>query len=331
MAAAVVEEAEFAGYMTHSVEEARDAIDLHFYSGRLDVTGPRENFLAVVDIAEIGSLTFGIVGFGTDVTWRFGELGAYHVAVPTTSNGRLVSRQGSSESQYATPQTATIFDPMGDTVLDSWPEGNALAVVKIDKLALHHQLETLLGRPVRGRLVLDPELDVSSGLGRSWASLMRWCLAEKDSPPGLLQQPIVAGRLEQAALEGLLLAAGHGYREALEQPPSGMRPAAVKRVMDTVRADPAEPYDAAKLASIAQVSLRTLQEAFRKHVGMSPMAYVNEVRLRRVHLQLRASTPGTATVTSVAYEWGFAHLGRFSQSYRVRFGETPSQTLQAPG
>lgn len=42
-------------------------------------------------------------------------------------------------------------------------------------------------------------------------------------------------------LEGLLLAADHTYRPALEEPPPGMRPAVVKRVMDVVRGLPADP------------------------------------------------------------------------------------------
>ncbi|MEK8174232.1 helix-turn-helix transcriptional regulator [Streptomyces sp. M19] len=73
----------------------------------------------------------------------------------------------------------------------------------------------------------------------------------------------------------------------------------------------AEPYDAARLAAIAQVSLRILQEAFRKHVGMSPMAYVTEVRLQRVRMQLRTSPQ--CTVTDVAYQWG-SHIWVGSRS-----------------
>ncbi|MFF0084966.1 helix-turn-helix transcriptional regulator [Streptomyces canus] len=99
--------------------------------------------------------------------------------------------------------------------------------------------------------------------------------------------------------------------------------------MDAVQELSAEPYDANRLADIAQVSLRTLQEAFRSNVGISPMAYVHEVRLQRVHQQLRAAAPGTATVTQVAHAWGFVHLGRFARRYRERYGESPSQTLRA--
>lgn len=76
------------------------------------------------------------------------------------------------------------------------------------------------------------------------------------------------------------------------------------------------------------MSLRTLQEAFRSHVGMSPMAYVYDVRLQRAHDQLRVSAPGSTTVSAVAHRWGFVHLGRFARRYRERFGEAPSHTLR---
>jgi len=39
--------------------------------------------------------------------------------------------------------------------------------------------------------------------------------------------------------------------------------------------------------------------------------------------------PDEATeVTDVALRWGFAHLGRFSASYKAIFDETPGSTLR---
>jgi AraC family ethanolamine operon transcriptional activator len=32
-------------------------------------------------------------------------------------------------------------------------------------------------------------------------------------------------------------------------------------------------------------------------------------------------------VTAIALKWGFNHIGRFSLTYRARFGESPSRTL----
>jgi transcriptional regulator GlxA family with amidase domain len=45
------------------------------------------------------------------------------------------------------------------------------------------------------------------------------------------------------------------------------------------------------------------------------------------HRLLAAPLPGQ-TITSVAYDCGFGHLGEFAQNYRSRFGESPSETLR---
>jgi AraC-like DNA-binding protein len=52
--------------------------------------------------------------------------------------------------------------------------------------------------------------------------------------------------------------------------------------------------------------------------------------LQRFHAtrqQLTVASPGQTTVTQVAYDNGFYHLGRFSADYRRLFGELPSKTL----
>lgn len=77
------------------------------------------------------------------------------------------------------------------------------------------------------------------------------------------------------------------------------------------------------------VSERTLQYAFRAYVNMSPMIYLRFCRLNRVRAALRASDPRTTTVTNVAMQFGFLHLGRFALDYKQVFGESPSTTLSS--
>jgi AraC-like DNA-binding protein len=58
------------------------------------------------------------------------------------------------------------------------------------------------------------------------------------------------------------------------------------------------------------------------------MAYLRRVRLDYARRDLdRASRDQGATVTSVAYRWGFASPSRFAEQYRAAYGELPSTTL----
>lgn len=83
------------------------------------------------------------------------------------------------------------------------------------------------------------------------------------------------------------------------------------------------------ICAFVGVSERTLQYAFRTYVGMSPLAYLRLCRLNRVRVVLRACDPRSATVTQIAAQFGFLHMGRFAFDYRRVFDESPSATLAA--
>jgi transcriptional regulator GlxA family with amidase domain len=130
-------------------------------------------------------------------------------------------------------------------------------------------------------------------------------------------------------IHGFLVVAGHPHREALAAPAEPARPAAVREAMDIIEAAAHLPLTTSTLATQCHVSVRTLQEGFRRHLGMSPMAYLRAVRLRRAHRDLLCADPYRSTVAATAHRWGFTHLGRFATAYKAMFGQTPLQTLRA--
>lgn len=82
------------------------------------------------------------------------------------------------------------------------------------------------------------------------------------------------------------------------------------------------------LCRAVDVSERTLQYAFKELMGMTPVAYLKQVRLHRVRQSLRGATHATTTVSKEALRWGFWHFGDFSRAYKALFGELPSDTLR---
>jgi transcriptional regulator GlxA family with amidase domain len=106
-------------------------------------------------------------------------------------------------------------------------------------------------------------------------------------------------------------------------------PAAIRRVVEAMRAHPGRPFTVADLAAIAGVSIRSLQESFRRYVGMPPMTYLRHLRLARVHEHLHQADPALHTVTEIAYRYGFTHMSRFAAEYRTRYGIPPRETLRS--
>lgn len=87
------------------------------------------------------------------------------------------------------------------------------------------------------------------------------------------------------------------------------------------------PITLSDMARIAGVSIRRMQHAFRAQTGMTPTEFLRDTRLQAAHRALKNADPHSTTVTHVAHSCGIMHLGRFSQQYRLKYGTSPSQTL----
>jgi transcriptional regulator GlxA family with amidase domain len=171
-------------------------------------------------------------------------------------------------------------------------------------------------------------MDLTGGPARTWSRLVQLVLAESDDCGGLLYEPLIAEQLRHSVLSGLLLSLPHRYRDELINPAPCGPPRMIRRVMDAMNDGPERPFSVTDLAAIAGMSVRSLQEGFRRYVGVSPMAYLQQVRLGRAHEALVREHPQRITVAAIAHRWGFSHLGRFAYVYRSRYGVSPSDTLR---
>lgn len=101
----------------------------------------------------------------------------------------------------------------------------------------------------------------------------------------------------------------------------------IARLEDWIDAHLGEPITIGQLCRVAGVGERSLQKAFVQRRGTTPMRFVAERRLAAAHRCLLAATP-IDSVSQIALEVGFSHLGRFATRYHHTYGETPSKTLQ---
>jgi transcriptional regulator GlxA family with amidase domain len=102
----------------------------------------------------------------------------------------------------------------------------------------------------------------------------------------------------------------------------------VKRVEDFVLSRAGDRLFVSDLCRAASVSERTLENAFRNVMGLTPMNYLVRLRLHHVREALLAGSHTSTTVSTEALKWGFWHFGDFSRAYKDCFGELPSDTLR---
>jgi AraC-like DNA-binding protein len=313
------------------VDEARTAVGRVLWPHRLEVTGDPARFAAELDAVALGPLTIGRLRYGTGVRLEADRLGAYLVVVPATG---AVAVTCDAERVAASPAVAAVCRPDHGASL-AWDATAPVVLVRIARRALEHELEQLLDRPLAGPVDVRSRLDVATGRGAQWWSLVRGLAADLDRGPepsrdagSLLRQPAVAAPLAHGVMTGLLLAASHRHRDELDRPVPAVSASVVRRAREFIEGHAQEPLTVADIARGAGVGVRGLQHGFRRSLGMSPTEYLRQVRLRRVHEELRTADSAATTVAQIAARWGFPHQGRFAVRYRERYGVGPALTLR---
>jgi AraC-like DNA-binding protein len=224
-----------------------------------------------------------------------------------------------------TPSIAGLYRPMRALRHNRLLPRTEMTYVQIRRSDLELHLENLIERYIPGPVDFRPELPVAGE--PAWLRLFKVFTDVFEDLHSVLHRPLVTKPLAEALITALLYAIDHPYQDLLRQHVPAAKPRHIRTVVDAIRSEPERAYTVASLAAIAGVSVRSLQQGFQAHVGMSPLAYLRRVRLSRVHDELRRGD-GT-TVAGAAHRWGFTHLGRFAAAYATVYGVAPSVTLSA--
>ncbi|WP_096085826.1 helix-turn-helix domain-containing protein [Agaribacterium haliotis] len=100
----------------------------------------------------------------------------------------------------------------------------------------------------------------------------------------------------------------------------------VKRAVACAHSDELKRYTVLELSIKSNTSVRNLELAFYKAMGISPKAYINAVLLGRVRRGLKQGR--YESIRQACESHGIRHMGNFSKNYRRMFGEVPSSTAK---
>ncbi|MFV3402740.1 AraC family transcriptional regulator [Pseudomonas sp. NY15463] len=174
------------------------------------------------------------------------------------------------------------------------------------------------GKPLR----FDAMLQAGGSAQVRWISFLNLMMTYLSGTAPELDARCV-GFLQQSALFTLMHALDGDQLDGFRL--QAFTPRHVKRAEGYIRERLHSDIKLADIANAVGVSIRSLSEGFQRALQQSPMQYVKALRLDAARNELLSTDP-ERLVSEVAEAWGFNHLGRFSEQYRLRFGELPSHT-----
>ncbi len=198
----------------------------------------------------------------------------------------------------------------------------AHTAVRLDPAMLGDACERWLGHPLMRpfRFDLTP---FSVDLERAWQHVLS--LLSSTGSDAMSQTGMSRKLLDDYLLTLLIENHPHNHRAEMQKAEGSGLPGIVRQAERLIRERAQAPVTVVELAAALGVGVRTLQVAFRTWRSTTPRAFLRQVRLDRVRDTLLHGD-GQSSVTDVALDAGFTHLGRFSGIYRRVYGECPHVT-----
>lgn len=270
----------------------------------------------------LGDVSIGIIEYSTPVHIGIADLThSYSISLPLRGTQHFELRGDAFGSDTT---VAAIISPSQSLRLNM-DESCRKRLVRLSRQAVEDKLSRLLGRQLPHPVVFDPRMPLSGTL-REWWRMVENLQEMLDAEGSLCDLPEVWSNFESSLVTSLLYSQPHNYSSELLDRQYG-RPAYLARLDAWIRDALERPLNLADLERAAGVSRERLYRDFHAHFGVSPVAYVRQRRFDHARQRLEHAAPGES-VSSIAMDCGFQQLGRFSQEYKARFGELPSQTLR---
>jgi AraC-like DNA-binding protein len=319
--------AKFPIIATNSVEEAEVAISRTLTDVSITRAADRNRFQLQMNGVNIGRTSLAFNRFGTETKVNAGLLRDSVLFVIGGSAPTTVNLD--KGSVVVSPQKAAMVMPAKLKQIER-SENSEAFVLRTSQSELLHHFEKLAAWHHRGSLVFDYSIDLTNGPGAMLHHMMNYLFYEFNHNTLVLKNSVLRKSYDDMLLTALLSLPYNQREKLCENRRYQVAPGHVRRAEEYMQAHLEEAISIIDLLQICGCSRRALFSAFRNARGYTPMEFLTEQRLQSVREKLLKPRP-EASVSSIALGCGFTHFGRFSQVYRKRFGERPSDTLRKGG
>jgi AraC-like DNA-binding protein len=306
---------------TTEVEVARSHLARHFTRHDLVLKGRDIAFLH--QQATLCDVSLSLLRYGSEVQVIAPALPDFYL-FQWTLTGHVCIRSSRFELALG-PGTLFVMNP-GVPYRKHWSHDARQLMLKIPRSRLQARFGEEFGEETP-RPVLFESRPCTPDHGRALTHLLEYLCRDLADSNGLGAAGFVRRDMEDLLLSGILATLPHDQSGAYERDIASPAPHYVQRAEAYMRST-SSPVSLRELVRETGVSERSLLAGFRRFRGTTPAQFSRDLRLDRARRALTAADAGTWSVTDVALEFGFGHLGRFAGCYLARFGELPSETVR---
>ncbi|KHF75662.1 XylSArg41Pro [Acinetobacter sp. neg1] len=197
-------------------------------------------------------------------------------------------------------------------------------ILKLSKQEIETQLFKMLGHTSQTPVWFDSGLSCTAeGISSIVETLNYLCHAYYN----IQNWSFISASFTQYLIELILLKIPNNYSEQLNAQRQQLVPGYIKKAQQYIHDNLHQAISLATLSQYCEVSIRSLQKGFSQYLQQTPVEYIREQRLERVHSALQQAVEHQ-TVTDILLDHGIQSFGHFSTLYKKRFGCLPSHTLK---
>ena len=312
-------------YQTDDLDAARHYIGSLFAPHRLDIVGPNQILDVCISCAQLergSSFVYHRHGASVRVQPEL-FLDFYLLQIPI--RGVAIVKIDRQEI-YCSPKQAVIISPTSGVDM-YFEKGCEQLIVRVEKQDIERHLEQMMGRPLDSPLKFAPVVPLTTVNSKEITDLLSLITMSLTNATGLSSSAVARRQMGSLLFSGLLSCLEHNYSNRLGNEIDKNKPTYLIRAQNYIQNHFSEPITPDDIASAAYISTRALFASFRDYLNTTPMRHLKDLRLEQVRQALINAEQHRTSVTTIAMEHGFHHLGHFCAAYKDKFGELPHETL----
>lgn len=242
---------------------------------------------------------------------------------------KVTTRSGGVEAGGRRLGSGALWASDGPRVNAQWGDAATVQAMVFERARAERIARQILGDD-GFRLRLKRFDAVSPQAAQQWDLALRYlssALALERAGSARTPSLVTAG-LERHAFWTALSAFSTSFEDVMHRPAqTRAAPVTVRRAISFMESNAHLPITIDDVAAASHISTRGLQYAFKRALNQSPSEFLRKARLAGARSELQRATP-ERSLASIALDWGFANVTRFTALYLAEYGEHPAEVLK---